>query len=74
MKHTMGTCRCIIKHPANKEQRDKIAERLDYFRRIGDTQGTMLCIAQLTSKCAYAEKMKKLRKKSKITKLKQEKG
>ena len=65
----MGTCHCLIKHPANKKQRDDIAANLDYFRKVGDTRGTMLCIAQLTTKCAFMEEKKKRKRKDKVKRM-----
>lgn len=40
-------CRCIIKHPDNEEERAAIKENLDYFRKIGDSNGILLAIGQL---------------------------
>jgi len=43
-------CHCFIKHAITPQERKHVMERLHYFRRIGDTQGTMLALAML-GKC-----------------------
>lgn len=46
-------CRCLIAHARTKEERKQAAERLRYFRSIGDSRGIMLAVAQL-SRCPQA--------------------
>ena len=44
----MKKCHCIIKHPVTVEERKVVCDNLDYFRRIGDSQGALFCLAQLS--------------------------
>lgn len=44
-------CRCLIRHPETKEERDKVNEAMEYARRVGDGRGMTLTIAQLTGNC-----------------------
>ena len=40
-------CHCIIHHPLpGTPEHEAVKENLDYFRRIGDTQGMMIALAQ----------------------------
>lgn len=47
----MAECHCIIAHPQTKAERTRIAESLDRARRLNDRVGTLLALAQLTSRC-----------------------
>lgn len=40
-------CNCIIAHPTSREERARVVEALNYAKRVGDTAGIMLAIAQL---------------------------
>ena len=42
-------CRCIIRHAQTDEEREAIRKNLEYFRKIGDSTGTLLALAQLGS-------------------------
>ena len=44
-------CHCIIRHPQTPGERQVIANALEYARRVGDSNGIQLAMAQLTSKC-----------------------
>ena len=44
-------CRCFIYHPANEEERKVVTDNMDYFRKVGDSQGLLLTLAQL-GECA----------------------
>lgn len=41
------TCHCLIRHAVTKEDRESAAERLTYFRSIGDSQGVLITVASL---------------------------
>jgi len=43
----MNKCTCIIHHPETQKERKKIIELLEYYRRVGDSNGIMLSLAQL---------------------------
>ena len=47
MKNTKSKCRCFVNHAVTPEHRAQIADNLEYFRKIGDTLGTFVSIAQL---------------------------
>ena len=44
-------CRCIIRHPQTKQEQTAVKEALAYARKVGDMQGIMITLAQLTGKC-----------------------
>lgn len=44
----MKKCRCFIYHFNTPEERKQGVENLKYFRRIGDTSGIMITVAQLS--------------------------
>ena len=50
-QETANKCRCFIRHPAPGAEREAVAKNLDYFRSIGDTNGTMIAVAQLSGTC-----------------------
>lgn len=50
--NTKKDCRCFIRHPQGKVERDRVIEALEYARTIGDTAATMICIVQLGTECA----------------------
>ena len=48
-------CHCFIKHPTTPAERKVVSESLTYARRVGDSLGTMIALAQLTGKCPHAQ-------------------
>ena len=48
---TTKTCHCFVKHPTTTTERKQVSDALTYARKVGDSQGTMLALAQLTGKC-----------------------
>jgi hypothetical protein len=47
----MSECHCIIRHPKTEADRERVKEALERARRVNDSQGAMIAIAQLTGKC-----------------------
>ena len=41
-------CNCWVHHAITAEHRKQIADNLAYFRSIGDRQGTLISLAQLS--------------------------
>ena len=61
MMDTHGTkdeCHCIIRHPQTDEERKAIKQYLEYSRKIGDTVGIILSIAQLSGTCPVSRNTK----------------
>jgi hypothetical protein len=52
-------CHCLIRHPQNAAERKVVAEELKYARSIGDTQGIMIRVAQLTGRCPERDETEK---------------
>ena len=46
-KTTKSKCKCFVNHAVNPEHRKQIADNLEYFRKIGDTFGMFVSMAQL---------------------------
>ncbi|MEV0236810.1 hypothetical protein [Nonomuraea sp. NPDC050786] len=44
-------CHHLFYHPQTPEEREAIVKQLDYCRSIGDSQGTMIALVQLTQPC-----------------------
>ena len=40
-------CYCIFRHPQNEKERAAVVKGLEYARSIGDSQGTLIALAQL---------------------------
>ena len=40
-------CRCFVNHAVDPEHRAQIVDNLEYFRKIGDSFGTFVAMAQL---------------------------
>ena len=47
-KQSASKCRCFIKHAITPSERKEASQQLDYFRRVGDSQGIMVALAQLS--------------------------
>ena len=48
MKNTnKPKCRCFVNHAVDPEHRAQIVDNLEYFRKIGDSFGTFVAMAQL---------------------------
>jgi hypothetical protein len=45
------TCHCIVKHPTTTAERKVVRDALAYSRKVGDSFGAMLALAQLAGKC-----------------------
>lgn len=41
------TCFCIFYHPATPEERKRVVKALEYARKVGDSNGTAIALAQL---------------------------
>jgi hypothetical protein len=41
------SCRCFVRHAITPEEREQAWENLQYCRRIGDSNGMILYLAQL---------------------------
>ena len=41
-------CHCFIRHPVTESERKAVADRLEYAREIGDQNGILIALAQLT--------------------------
>ncbi|WP_188194864.1 hypothetical protein [Nonomuraea sp. SYSU D8015] len=44
-------CHHLFHHPQTPEEREAIVNQLNYCRRIGDGQGAMIALVQLTEPC-----------------------
>tara|TARA_A100001011_G_scaffold354543_1_gene397031 strand:- start:484 stop:675 length:192 start_codon:yes stop_codon:yes gene_type:complete len=47
----ISTCHCFIRHAVTKEDREAVTRRLEYAREIGDSNGIIIALAQLTGNC-----------------------
>ena len=47
----ISTCHCFIRHAVTKDDREAVARRLEYAREIGDSNGIIIALAQLTGDC-----------------------
>ena len=47
----MMNCHCFIRHAITPEERKAASDRLDYSRSIGDQNGMIIALAQLTGNC-----------------------
>lgn len=45
------TCHCFIKHATTPDERKSAAARLESARELGDTNGIIIALSALTSKC-----------------------
>jgi len=45
------TCHCFIRHANTPDERAAAANRLEYSREIGDSNGILISIAALTGPC-----------------------
>ena len=44
-------CHCFIKHATTPDEREAAINRLEEARRLGDTNGIIIALAALSSKC-----------------------
>ena len=49
-------CHCFIRHPVTESERKAVADRLEYAREIGDQNGILIALAQLTGNCPARER------------------
>ena len=45
------TCHCFIRHATTPDERKAAVNRLEEARRLGDTNGIIIALAALSSKC-----------------------
>ncbi len=46
-----NNCHCFIRHAITPEDRKTVTHRLEYAREIGDNNGLIIALAQLTGHC-----------------------
>ena len=51
MAQKKKTCHCLIRHPSTPEEREAVKEALAYARKVGDTTGIAITVAQLSGRC-----------------------
>ncbi|WP_237101358.1 hypothetical protein [Nonomuraea sp. MG754425] len=49
------TCHHLFHHPQTPKERDAVVKQLNYCRSIGDDQGMMIVLVQLTEPCLAPE-------------------
>ncbi|WP_187414101.1 hypothetical protein [Nonomuraea sp. PA05] len=49
------TCHHLFHHPQTSTERDAIVQQLNYCRSIGDGQGVLVALVQLTEPCSSPE-------------------
>ena len=46
-----NNCHCFIRHAITAPDREAAAQRLEYSRKLGDTNGVIIAMASLTGHC-----------------------
>ena len=52
------TCHCFIRHAITPDEREAAIKRLEEARELGDTNGIIIALSSLSSKCPAQNKDK----------------